>query len=111
MIAYYNDITLGKKLYFTPNEPFSNETVVDIVIKNNKRYQYHYSERTFYDKCEIDKLINYLTRTKGFVFDKTNKSTMELVDSKTGMTRYIFYPDNIVECIVEEEISNKCILH
>lgn len=112
MIAYYNNITLGENLDFVPIDTFPTECTV--IIKNNKFYKSYYSQYTFDNKYNVDELIYSLTLANKFIFNKTNDSLptelvkslpTELVDSKTGMTRYIFWPNNMVERIFEEEID------
>lgn len=93
MIAYYNETA------FTEN-------AVNVIIKNNKIYKYYYSQRAFNNKYEIDELIYDLTLVKGFVLNKTDKMKTEFIDFKTGLIRYIFWPNNVVERIVEEQIGD-----
>jgi hypothetical protein len=83
----------------------TTENCVDIVVENGKIYKSYYSKRNFQSRADIDELIYHLVVKDGFVMDKSFKDRTELVDTKTGSIRYVFWTNNSVEKFYREEVG------
>jgi hypothetical protein len=79
---------------------------VFVVVENNKVYKSHYSQRKFKDAQLMYDLMHYLLVNENYTMDKQDKGRIELVDRKTGLIRYVFWPNMSVEKYYREYMGD-----
>lgn len=88
------------------NETRTTENSVDIEVENGKVYKSYYSQRKFKDVQLMYELMHYLLVNENYTMDKQEKGRIELVDRKTGLIRYVFWPNISVEKYYREYIGD-----
>jgi len=73
------------------------ENFVDLVFENNKKFTRHYVKKLTNSLDELNGLIDLLTVDYGFIIDKELKDRLELIDSKTGKSRFYIWRNGLIE--------------
>ena len=94
-----------KELYAFENKNFEN--YIDLIYDDNKIYKRLYIKYKIINKELINQLINVLTIEKNFILDKSYKDRIELIDTKTGNSRYYIWFDGSIEIHRQDLIGFK----
>lgn len=87
------------------NQTVNTETLVDLIIENNKVWKQHYSKRVFDNKKEVDLFIEYLVIDLNYIMDKHFSDRAEFIDLQTGKIRYVIWTDNVIEKYYREYLG------